>query len=127
MIDAEAAGELARSWVAAWNAHDLEAILAHYADDVEFGSPFVAARGFSPDGVIRGLEQLRAYFASGLLARPDLAFELDDIFAGVDGVALSYHWRTGDVRVVETMQLAGGKVVRARAHYVAEQIVWTRA
>jgi len=25
----------AQEWIAAWNAHDLERILAHYADDVE--------------------------------------------------------------------------------------------
>lgn len=27
--------DFAHEWIAAWNAHDLERILAHYADDVE--------------------------------------------------------------------------------------------
>ena len=39
----ENAERLAREWVEAWNAHDLERILSHYAEDVEFASPFVAA------------------------------------------------------------------------------------
>ena len=29
----------AEDWVAAWNAHDLERVLAHYAEDVVFVSP----------------------------------------------------------------------------------------
>lgn len=31
-----------REWVAAWNCSDVEAILAHYADDVVFVSPLAA-------------------------------------------------------------------------------------
>jgi hypothetical protein len=27
-------------WLDAWNGHDLEAVLGHYANDVEFNSPF---------------------------------------------------------------------------------------
>ena len=29
-------------WMEAWNDHDLERILGHYADDVEYYSPFIA-------------------------------------------------------------------------------------
>ena len=29
-------------WMEAWNDHDLERILGHYADDVEYHSPFIA-------------------------------------------------------------------------------------
>ena len=30
-------------WMEAWNSHDLERILGHYADDVEYSSPFIAS------------------------------------------------------------------------------------
>ena len=33
------ADSFAREWIAGWNARDLAAILAHYADDVIFSSP----------------------------------------------------------------------------------------
>jgi len=36
------ARKLANDWVAAWNAHDLEAILGHYEDAVELISSSVA-------------------------------------------------------------------------------------
>ena len=39
MIDADKAQAFAREWVKAWNDHDLEAILSHYAEDVVFHSP----------------------------------------------------------------------------------------
>src|SRR5438270_868337 len=39
MLTRDAALALADAWSRAWNAHDLDAILSHYADDVEFVSP----------------------------------------------------------------------------------------
>jgi len=44
--------EFARRYYAAWNARDLEAIMALYADDIEFSSPYITALGFSMGGVI---------------------------------------------------------------------------
>jgi hypothetical protein len=40
MTEAQAQ-EFAIEWIAAWNSHDLERILGHYADDVEVTSPLV--------------------------------------------------------------------------------------
>jgi len=31
----------AKGWIQAWNQRDLEAILSHYTEDVEFQSPLV--------------------------------------------------------------------------------------
>ena len=39
MLTAGEADELAHHWIEAWNDHDLERILAHYADDVVFRLP----------------------------------------------------------------------------------------
>ena len=36
------ADSFAREWVAAWNDHDLDAVLSHYADGVVFHSPRIA-------------------------------------------------------------------------------------
>ena len=38
----DAALNLANLWVAAWNAHDLDLIMAHYEDAVELTSPVAA-------------------------------------------------------------------------------------
>ena len=66
------ARSLAEAWIGAWNRHDLEAILHHYAIDVEFTSPFVPALSGDPSGTLHGRERLTAYFRKGLQAYPDL-------------------------------------------------------
>jgi ketosteroid isomerase-like protein len=39
MMTAEFAAQFAEEWIAAWNSHDLDRILSHYADDFEMASP----------------------------------------------------------------------------------------
>ena len=54
MIDRKWAREFAVEWIAAWNAHDLDRILSHYADDFEMRSPLIAERM----GVASGLNPI---------------------------------------------------------------------
>jgi hypothetical protein len=113
----EAARRIAEDWVRDWNAHDLEAILAHYADPLEFRSPRVVERMGRPDGTLRTREELRAYFGGALKAQPHLRFDLVDCLAGMDSVALYYRNHRGQ-RVMEAMHLdAAGRVCRAAVHY----------
>ncbi|MGE5408380.1 MAG: nuclear transport factor 2 family protein [Syntrophothermus sp.] len=116
-ISAERAAAFAREWVDAWNAHDLDAILAHYADDVVFRSPFVVTLFGVEDATVRGRAGLREYFARGLAAYPDLRFELHEVFAGAGSVAVRYG-SVGDREAVEVMELDDdGLVRRVAAHY----------
>jgi ketosteroid isomerase-like protein len=117
MISAEDAARFAEEWYAAWNAHDLDAILSHYADDVEFTSPFIVAINDDPSGTLRGKDQLRAYFERGLERYPDLRFEPLDLHVGVDSVTLTYI-SVEERRAAEVMTLdSNGRVVRVQAHY----------
>jgi ketosteroid isomerase-like protein len=117
VISAEQAHSFAERWYAAWNSHDLEAILGHYADDVEFVSPYVVALNDDPSGVIHGKEGLRAYFARALERFPDLRFEPLDVLAGVESVTLSYI-SVGGRRAAEVMTFGrDGRVVGVLAHY----------
>ena len=107
----------AEEWVAAWNAHDLGRILAHYADDFEMTSPYIASLAGEPSGTLRGKEAVGAYWRSALGRFPDLRFELVDVLVGVDSVAIWYEGVRG-VRACEVLVLdAGGKVIKATAHY----------
>jgi len=117
VISDEQAASFAEDWYEAWNSHDLEAMLSHYADDVEFASPFVVALFDEPSGTIRGKDDLRVYFSRGLERYPDLRFEPLDLLTGVDSVTLSYISVEGR-RAAEVMTLdAEGRVVRVQAHY----------
>ncbi len=71
----------AQEWVAAWNSHDLDRIMSHYADDFQMTSPFIAKMTNELTGTINGRDNVRAYWAMALERIPDLHF--DYIFVGL--------------------------------------------
>jgi ketosteroid isomerase-like protein len=108
--------EFAGNWVRSWNAHELEAILAHYADDVVLTSPVAARLLNDPSGNVRGKAALRSYFSKGLEAFPNLKFELMDVMWGLASVVLYYTNQNGK-KTGEFMEIEEGKVVRVVANY----------
>jgi hypothetical protein len=113
------AWNLANHWVAAWNAHDLDAIMTHYDDAIELTSPAAAQLLGTPDGKVIGKANLRAYFQRGLQAYPELHFQLEDVLWGINSVVLYYTNQNGN-RTAEFMELsAAGKVAKVVAHYNA--------
>ena len=107
----------ATDWIEAWNAHDLERILSHYAEDVVLTSPIAARRLGDPRGTVRGRAALRDYFAAGLAARPDLRFTLRRIHHGVGSLCLAYETDEGR-HAAELMEFDdAGAVSRVVATY----------
>ena len=115
-LSSTAANNFGSDWIAAWNAHDLDRILAHYRDDVRFTSPF-AARAGAPGGVLRGMPALRGYFERALATYPDLRFGPIAALSGVDSVAL--HYRSVEGReAIEVMRFDQRRLVyEVAAHY----------
>lgn len=112
----DAARAFAHAWIAAWNARDLDAVLAHYDEDCTFASPFVARFAGEPGGRLAGKARLRAYWTAALAALPALRFELVDVLTGVDCITILYHGHRG--LSAEVLDLgADGRVVRGTALY----------
>ena len=108
-------------WLDAWNAHDLDRIVSHYAEDVEFHSPFVAKLMDRADGKLRGKAVLRDYFARGLTAYPSLHFEFLRLYPGLQSCVLEYRSVNG-LRAAATMEFdTAGKINRALVHYVGDR------
>ena len=108
---------LAQKWLDDWNHHDLDAILSHYAESIEFSSPFIAKLLNEPSGKIQGKSALRDYFAKGLAAYPQLRFELEQILVGVDSIVI-YYRSIQNLLAAEWMLIdEHGLVVSVRAHY----------
>ncbi|KAA1425244.1 nuclear transport factor 2 family protein [Mumia zhuanghuii] len=105
-------------WRDAWNAHDVEAVLAHFADDVVFTSPVAAQLLDDSDGVLRGKDALRAYWTEGLRRIPDLRFEVVGVYAGLDTVVINYRNQKGGL-VNEVLHLRDGLVVEGHGTYLA--------
>jgi predicted ester cyclase len=118
-VTRDEASQLANDWVAAWNAHDLDLIMGHYDEAVELTSPVAARLLGTADGKVIGKANLRAYFARGLEAYPQLQFRLEDVLWGLNSVVLYYTNQKG-TRTAEFMEIsAAGKVVRVVANYNA--------
>ena len=113
------ATKFARQWVAAWNSHDLDAIMSHYDADVVLTSPVAAKILDDPSGTVEGNAALRNYFKRGLEVYPNLHFELLDVMHGLFSIVLCYKNQKG-TKTAEFMELGkGGKIMRVVANYAA--------
>jgi ketosteroid isomerase-like protein len=118
-MDQTTAAGLAASWAEAWNAHDVDAVLAHFADDVVFTSPVAARVVPESAGILRGKPALRAYWSAALARVPDLHFEVLGVYAGVDHVVINYRNHLGGL-VCEVLRLGpDGQVVEGTGTYVS--------
>ena len=119
MLTDSEAQKFANNWIAAWNSHDLDAILSHYDENVVLTSPVAAKLLNDPSGTVRGKAALREYSRRGLEAYPNLRFELLDVMFGLSSVVLCYKNQKG-TKTAEFMEFGeGGKIIRVVANYSA--------
>lgn len=117
MLDKEIAKEIAQQWTVAWNTHDLNQILSHYSEDIQFSSPFIAKLLQDPTGMIQGKVALKAYFAEGLKAYPDLKFEPIQVLTGVNSLVI-YYRSVQNLYAAEFMAIGDRHLItQVQAHY----------
>ena len=116
MITPEFANQFAQDWLSAWNSHNLEAILSHYADDFEMISPYIVAITGEPSGTLHGKKAIGQYWATTLAKYPQLHFQLHQVLIGVQSVVIYYQGLKG--MAAETFVFnQEGKVIKSIAHY----------
>jgi len=116
-MNEQLAKQFAEEWIDSWNNHDLERILAHYVDDIEFYSPFIPLLKFNDTGLITNKSDLKKYFEIGLNAYPDLHFKFQNYLVGIDTIVLYYQSVNGRM-AAEVFQLnAQGKAVKVFCNY----------
>ena len=95
------------------NRRDLEAVLSHYTEDIEFQSPLVVNLLGETSGTVRGKQNLREYFRKALAAFPGgIEIELLGVYQGVN--SLLVHFKAKGRKAVEVMELdQEGKIRRA--------------
>jgi ketosteroid isomerase-like protein len=108
VIERRDALELAQEWLDAWNAHDPERVVAHFADDVRVRSPLADRLRPGSNGVLRGKDSVLSYYRDGLAAVPDLRFTLVEVCVGVDEVTIVYR-NQRDALVTEAFTLGEAK------------------
>lgn len=111
------AKEFSEEWVSDWNSQEIDKIMKHYAEDIEFYSPVIQNLGVNQEGVLRNKTELREYFQKALALYPDLFFDLHEVLSGTNSVIL-YYTSINNKKSAEFMQFdEAGKVNFVRAHY----------
>ena len=109
----------AAEWAEAWNAHDIERVLAHFHDDAAFSSPFAGRIVPESGGRLSGKAAIRAYWTTGIRLIPNLHFTVEEVFVGIDHIVILYRNQNG-VRVSELLRIEDGLVVEGHGTYPAD-------
>jgi len=111
------AEQFVKQWIAAWNNHDIAAIMGHYADNVNFNSPFISEIGIDVNGFITNKNELEKYFEKALQKYPELRFDLLHILVGSHSIVMFYK-RMNKTFAGEYVELnENNKIIRSRSHY----------
>lgn len=123
-MDHAEAVAFARLWEEQWNTKDLEGLLSHFPDDMVFTSPIAAQVLPESGGVLHGKQAVRHYWGEGLRRIPDLHFEVEAVYAGVNTVVINYRNPTGAL-ACEVLRFDGSLVVEGHGTYLTNDAAGT--
>jgi len=116
VMDRDAAGRFVGEWQRNWCKVDIDAVVAHFAEDAEMRSPLALKLTESP--VVKGAENIRRYWqqAYGHIESADLkilSWSWDSAIS-----RLTVWWQLGEARASEFMDFdQAGRVMRSEAFY----------
>ncbi len=111
---------IAEKWFAAFNAHDLEALLDLYDDGAEHYSPKLRLRRPETNGLVAGKTALRDWWRDAFERLPTLRYEVIGLTADTDRVFMEYirHVEGEEyLRVGEVLEVRGGRIVASRVYH----------
>jgi ketosteroid isomerase-like protein len=111
---------LARTWLDAFNARDLERLLALYAEDAVHTSPKLRVQRPETGGEIRGKAALRAWWSDAMTRLPGLHYAGKHLSAGDDRVVMEYERQNpgeASYMVAETLVVSEGRIVSSHVYH----------
>jgi hypothetical protein len=108
---------LAEEWIASWNSRDLDRILSHYTDDLEFSSIYLLEFAGEPTGTLKGKRRVGDYWSSALEKNSHLHFELVAVYVGVDTIAIHHRAMSSRDRLELHFLNDQGRIYKAIGHY----------
>ncbi len=111
---------IAKKWLAAFNEHNLEALLSLYDDNAEHYSPKLKLRNPETKGKIRGKEAMRAWWKDAFERLPELAYIENTITASDDRVFMEYTRVVPgeeNMNVAEVLEIKNGRIVGSRVYH----------
>lgn len=117
---ADANAALGRRWLAAFNAHDLEGLLALYADDCVHLSPKLRVQQPETKGEVRGKAALREWWRGALERLPGLRYVERTVTASDERVFLEYLRQVpgeAELPVAEVFDVRDGRIQASRVYH----------
>lgn len=111
---------IAEKWFAAFNAHDLEQLLALYHDNAEHYSPKLKIRQPDTNGLVTGKQALRNWWRDAFDRLPTLRYEPTTLTANNDRVFMEYIRHVAaepDMLVAEVLECKEGVIVASRVYH----------
>ncbi|MBK9763052.1 MAG: nuclear transport factor 2 family protein [Flavobacteriales bacterium] len=111
---------IATKWFAAFNAHDLDALLALYKDDAEHYSPKLKVHQPKTNGWVRGKKALRGWWQDAFDRLPELQYEVMGMITDEEQVFMEYIRHVpgeDDLRVGEVLEIRDGMIVGSRVYH----------
>lgn len=111
---------LGQAWIDAFNAHDVERLIALYADDCTHTSPKIRALHPETGGKLVGKAALRTWWTDAIKRLPGLRYELVRLTANDERVVLEYVRHAPNeapMPVAEAFDVRAGHIVASRVFH----------
>ena len=116
-MDIQEAKQFAEHWVAAWNSHNIDDVLSHYAEDFEMTTPMIQRVLGIKSGTLKGKQAVGDYWRAALEKIPDLNFSVIEVTCGIGSVSIYYNAVMGKKAIETFFFNEQGKVYKALATY----------
>ncbi|CAF1126022.1 unnamed protein product [Adineta steineri] len=118
MLTKEFAFNFTNEWINSWNCHDIDKIMIHCDDSIDFTSPLIIQFNNDPNGRISNKNDLKDYFSRALNKFQDLHFELLNTFLSVNSLVIHYK-SVNNMIAAEYFEFNDhGKIIQVKAHYL---------
>jgi limonene-1,2-epoxide hydrolase len=111
---------LGRAWLAAFNAHDVEALVALYAEACTHTSPKIRALHPETGGALVGRAALSAWWREANARLPGLHYVCGAMTANEERVFIEYTRQAPNeppMPVAEVFDVADGRIVASRVYH----------
>ncbi len=112
--------EIALKWFEAFNTHQLENLLALYADTAKHFSPKLKIRKPETNGLVVGKDALRAWWKDAFERLPSLQYIVTSLTANDNRVFMEYIRKVDgeeDMLVAEVLEVENGEIIASRVYH----------
>ncbi|UOK43503.1 MULTISPECIES: nuclear transport factor 2 family protein [Flavobacterium] len=111
---------IAFRWFEAFNAKQLEKLLALYDDEAQHFSPKLKIRKPETNGLVVGKDAMRDWWQDAFDRLPSLHYKVTSLTANTDRVFMEYIRKVDgeeDMLVAEVLEVRDGKIIASRVYH----------